>query len=34
VVEADEITGLLMGSAVPPRREFIMEEAQYANLDI
>lgn len=34
VVEADEITGLLMGSAVPPRREFIMEEAQYANIDI
>ncbi|MGN0165748.1 MAG: type IIA DNA topoisomerase subunit B [Lachnospiraceae bacterium] len=34
VVEADEITGLLMGSAVPPRREFIMEEAKYANIDI
>lgn len=34
VVEADEITGLLMGSAVQPRREFIMDEAKYANIDI
>ncbi len=34
VVEADEITGLLMGSAVPPRREFIMSEAKYANIDV
>ncbi|MBQ8281928.1 MAG: DNA gyrase subunit B, partial [Lachnospiraceae bacterium] len=34
VVEADEITSLLMGSAVPPRREFIMDEARYANIDI
>ena len=33
-VEADEVTDLLMGSNVPPRRQFIMEEAQYANLDI
>lgn len=33
-VEADEITSLLMGSAVPPRREFIMEEAKYANVDM
>ena len=33
-VEADEVTGLLMGSAVPPRREFIMTEAKYATLDI
>ncbi|MBP3238519.1 MAG: DNA gyrase subunit B [Lachnospiraceae bacterium] len=32
-VEADEITGLLMGSAVPPRREFIMTEAKYAIVD-
>ena len=32
-VEADEITDLLMGSAVPPRREFIMKEAKYANID-
>ena len=33
-VEADEVTDLLMGSNVPPRRQFIMEEAKYANLDI
>ena len=32
-VEADEMTGLLMGSAVPPRREFIMTEAKYAIVD-
>lgn len=33
-VEADEVTTTLMSSNVPPRREFIMEEAKYANLDI
>lgn len=33
-VEADEVTDLLMGSNVPPRRQFVMEEARYANLDI
>ncbi len=33
-VEADEITDMLMGSNVPPRRQFIMQEAKYANLDI
>ena len=33
-VEADEVTSLLMGSAVPPRRAFIVEEAKYAKLDI
>ncbi|MBE5935212.1 MAG: DNA gyrase subunit B [Lachnospiraceae bacterium] len=33
-VEADEITTTLMSSNVPPRREFIMEEARYAKLDI
>lgn len=33
-VEADEVTDVLMGSNVPPRREFIMQEARYANLDI
>ncbi len=33
-VEADEVTGMLMGSEVPPRRQFIMEEGKYANLDI
>lgn len=33
-VEADEVTSLLMGTAVPPRREFIMTEAKFANLYI
>ncbi|MCR5791916.1 MAG: DNA gyrase subunit B [Lachnospiraceae bacterium] len=33
-VEADEITTILMSNNVPPRREFIMEEAQYARLDV
>ncbi len=33
-VEADEVTTLLMSSAVPPRRAFIMEEAKYAKLDV
>ena len=33
-VEADEVTDILMGSNVPPRRQFIMDEAKYANLDI
>ena len=33
-VEADEVTEILMGSNVPPRRQFIMDEAKYANLDI
>lgn len=33
-VEADEITTILMSSNVPPRREFIMEEARYAQLDV
>lgn len=33
-VEADQTTSLLMGANVPPRRTFIMEEAQYAKLDI
>lgn len=33
-VEADEITSILMSSNVPPRREFIMEEAKYARLDV
>ena len=32
--EADEVTDILMGSNVPPRRQFIMDEAKYANLDI
>ncbi len=33
-VEADEVTDILMGNNVPPRRQFIMEEARYANVDI
>lgn len=33
-VEADEITTTLMSSNVPPRREFIMQEARYANVDL
>ena len=33
-VEADEVTDILMGSNVPPRRQIIMDEAKYANLDI
>jgi len=33
-VDADEVTTILMSSNVPPRRQFIMEEARYANLDI
>jgi len=33
-VDADETTKLLMSSEVPPRRAFIMDEAQYANIDI
>ena len=30
-VEADEVTDILMGSNVPPRRQFIMEEAKSNN---
>lgn len=33
-LEADDITTTLMSSNVPPRREFIMEEAKYAKVDI
>ena len=33
-VEADEVTTLLMSSVVPPRREFIMNEAKYAKVDV
>ena len=33
-VEGDEVTDIFMGSNVPPRRQFIMDEAKYANLDI
>lgn len=33
-VEADDITTTLMSTNVPPRRQFIMEEAKFATLDI
>ena len=33
-VDADDVTTTLMSSNVPPRRQFIMEEARYANLDV
>ena len=33
-VDADEVTTTLKSSNVPPRRQFIMEEARYANLDV
>ncbi len=33
-VEADDVTSLLMGETVAPRREFIMTEAKYAKLDV
>ncbi len=33
-IEADEVTSLLMGANVPPRREFIMSEAGNATVDI
>lgn len=33
-VEADDITTTLMSSSVQPRRQFIMEEAEFATLDI
>ena len=31
--EANEVTKKLMSNEVPPRRAFIMEQAQYANID-
>lgn len=33
-VNANEITSVLMGSDVPPRRQLIMDKARYATLDV
>ena len=34
LIEADEITSMLMGNKVKPRREFIQKKAYYADVDI
>jgi DNA gyrase subunit B len=33
-VEADRVFSMLMGDEVPPRREFIEQNATYANIDV
>lgn len=33
-IEAENITNILMGSKVPPRRDFIVENAKIANVDL